>query len=47
MIKITDPSKELSPGDRISVRGCGRFYFDGEEKKTRSGRGRMKVRIFQ
>lgn len=45
--KITDPSKELSPGDRISVRGYGRFYFDGEEKKTRSGRGRMRVRIFQ
>jgi len=44
--RITDPSKELSEGDRISVRGYGRFYFDGEEKKTRSGRGRMKVRVF-
>lgn len=44
--KITDPSKELAPGDRISVRGYGRFYFDGEENKTRSGRGRMRVRVF-
>ena len=44
--KITDPAKELSPGDRLSVRGYGRFYFDGEEKKTRSGRGRMRVRVF-
>ncbi len=44
--KITDPAKELSPGNRISVRGYGRFYFDGEENKTRSGRGRMKVRVF-
>lgn len=44
--KITDPSKDLSVGDRISVRGYGRFYFDGEEKKTRSGRGRMRVRVF-
>ncbi len=43
---ITDPAKELPPGSRISVRGYGRFYFDGEEKKTRSGRGRMKVRVF-
>ena len=45
--RITDPSRDLLPGDRISVRGYGRFYFDGEEKKTRSGRGRMKVRVFQ
>ena len=44
--KITDPAKELSEGDRLSVRGYGRFYFDGEEKKTRSGRGRMRVRVF-
>ena len=44
--KVTDPAKELSEGDRLSVRGYGRFYFDGEEKKTRSGRGRMKVRVF-
>ena len=44
--KITDPSKDLSAGDRVSVRGYGRFYFDGEEKKTRSGRGRMRVRVF-
>lgn len=44
--RITDPSKELHEGDRLSVRGYGRFYFDGEEKKTRSGRGRMRVRVF-
>ena len=43
---ITDPAKELFSGDRISVRGYGRIYFDGEEKKTRSGRGRMRVRVF-
>lgn len=45
--KIADPSKELTPGDRISVRGYGRFYFDGEENKTRSGRERMRVRVFK
>lgn len=45
--RITDPARELHEGDRISVRGYGRFYFDGEDKKTRSGRGRMRVRVFQ
>lgn len=44
--KITDPARDLETGNRISVRGYGRFYFDGEEKKTRSGRGRMRVRVF-
>lgn len=44
--KICDPAKDLTAGDRVSVRGCGRFYFDGEEKKTRSGKGRMRVRVF-
>ncbi len=45
--KISDPAKELFAGDRLSVRGYGRFYFDGEENKTRSGRGRMRVRVFR
>ena len=43
---ILSPERSLSEGDRVSVKGFGRFYFDGEEKKTRSGRGRMKVRVF-
>ncbi len=43
---ILSPERCLLPGDRISVKGYGRFYFDGEEGRTRSGRGRMKVRVF-
>lgn len=44
--KILSPERSLLPGDRVSVKGFGRFYFDGEENKTRSGRGRMKIRRF-
>lgn len=44
--KVLSPERSLLAGDRVSVKGYGRFYFDGEENKTRSGRGRMKVRIF-
>ncbi len=28
----------LQPGDRISLRGYGKFIFDGEEKRTKKGR---------
>lgn len=44
---VTNPSREVKSGERVSVRGYGRFYFDGEDKKTRSGKGRMKVRVFR
>lgn len=44
---ISDPSKEVPFGARVSVRGYGRFYFDGEKNKTQKGRSRMLVRIFQ
>ncbi len=43
---VLSPERSLSAGDRVSVKGYGRFYFDGEEGMTRSGRGRMKVRLF-
>ncbi len=45
--KIISPERNLLSGERVSVKGYGRFYFDGEENKTRSGRGRMKVRVFR
>ena len=44
---VLSPEKNLSTGDRVSVKGFGRFYYDGEENKTRSGRDRIKVRIFR
>jgi RNA-binding protein YlmH len=43
---ISDPSFSVKEGDRVSVRGCGRFYFDGETGETRSGRCRMRIRLF-
>ena len=43
---VTDPSKELSPGNRVSVRGQGRFYYDGTGNETRSGRLHVKIRLF-
>lgn len=43
---LQNPAREIKEGERVSVRGYGRFYFDGEERKTKSGKGRMKIRLF-
>lgn len=43
---ITDPGFSVKENERVSVRGCGRFYFDGIVGETRSGRSRIKVRVF-
>ena len=43
---VSDPGRALIPGERVSVRGYGRFYFDGETGETRSGRSRIAVRRF-
>lgn len=40
-------SCQLKPGDLISVRGFGRFYYDGIEGETRKGRARTAIRIFK
>lgn len=40
-------SYQLKPGDLISVRGFGRFYFDGVEGETRKGRARTALRLFK
>ncbi len=45
-VTVTSPSKELNPGDRVSVRGKGRFYYDGTVGETRKGRDRIRVRVF-
>ena len=36
----------LDPGAIVSVRGFGRFIYEGVEKETRGGRLRVNVRIF-
>lgn len=43
---VTDPTYGVPEGKRVSVRGYGRFYFDGEAGRTRSDRCRMRVRVF-
>lgn len=40
-------SCQLKPGDLVSVRGFGRFYYDGIEGETRKGRARTAIRIFK
>ncbi len=39
-------SVEAKPGDLISVRGHGRFYYDGIDRETKKGRLRANVRVF-
>ncbi len=36
----------LQPGDRVSLRGYGKFIFDGEEKRTKKGRLYVHCRRF-
>ena len=43
---LSDPAKEIGEGAKVSVRGYGKFYFDGAVGETRSGRSRMKIRLF-
>ncbi len=45
-IECTDRTKKPSPGDRISVRGYGKFIFNGTDGQTRHGKTRVKVKIY-
>lgn len=40
------PGFDAKPGDLISVRGHGRFYYDGIDRETKKGRLRANVRVF-
>ncbi|HWQ51058.1 MAG TPA: YlmH/Sll1252 family protein [Terriglobales bacterium] len=40
------PAQEAKAGDIVSVRGFGRFRFDGEERETRKGRLRVMIRKY-
>lgn len=42
-----NPESRLSPGDFISVRGSGRFIFEGILRQTKKGRQRAAVRIYK
>ena len=43
---ITSASYVPAPGCRISVRGHGKFIYEGEEKKTRKGRIFVRADVF-
>lgn len=40
-------SCRLKPGDAVSVRGYGKFTYDGISQETRRGKYRIRVRIFR
>ena len=41
---VTDPDRRLLPGQKISLRGYGRFLYQGEVKRTK--KDRLMVRVF-
>lgn len=45
-VLTTDPGKTVLPGVRISVRGYGRFFYDGPIATTKSGRCRFAYRLY-
>lgn len=44
---ITSNGYEPKEGDIISVRGKGRFIFDGVSRQTKKGRNSVKLRRYQ
>lgn len=44
---VTNISKQLNEGDIISVRGSGRFIYEGIKLETKKGKLRVKVRIYK
>ena len=45
-VTVTEADKRLSPGDKISVRGYGKYIVDAFTGETRSGRARISVRKY-
>ncbi len=45
-VVVTKPDSSLEPGDVISVRGYGKFIFDGDRGVNRRGRLRIDARKF-
>ena len=41
-----NPSASLAPGALVSVRGKGRFAYEGIELETKKGRLRVRVRVY-
>jgi len=43
---VSDPAREILAGERVSVRGHGRFLFDGKQGETKSGRSRVNIKLY-
>ena len=43
---VQSAAASLSPGALISVRGKGRFVYEGIERETKKGKLRVKVRVY-
>ncbi len=45
-VTVTEADQRLSPGDKISVRGYGKYIIDAFTGETRSGRAKISVRKY-
>lgn len=43
---LSDPSREIAEGERVSVRGKGRFIFLSKQGETKSGRSRVAIKLY-
>lgn len=43
---VTDQARQLRPGEKISIRGVGKFLFDGEQGSSKKGRSRVNFRKY-
>lgn len=43
---VTDQTRQLHPGEKISIRGIGKFLFDGELGSSKKGKSRVKFRKY-
>ena len=46
-ILVTNPSRTLEEHDTVSVRGKGRFIFEGICRETRKGKLRALIRVYR
>lgn len=46
-ILTENPSRQLEPHDTVSVRGKGRFIYDGIIRETKKGKLRASVRVYK
>ena len=44
---VTDPDQRLIPGQKISLRGCGKCIYQGEVKRTKKDRLMVRVLLYR